>query len=162
MQGGARRGSLLQGLANCFFTAMVIAVVVEVVARYVFHRPLLWTEEVAKLAFTWLAFLGAAIAARHNEHIQVETLVEFFPRPIRYGVGILVRVASVIFLIIVTVYSALFMISEIDTTSAAMEISKAWWVLPIPISTALICLYIVRDLVAMFRPSRPQESAQRG
>ena len=156
-----RRGSMLQGLANCFFTVMVIAVVVEVVARYVFHRPLLWTEEVAKLAFTWLAFLGAAIAARHHEHIQVETLVEFLPLPIRHGIGILMRVAGMIFLAIVTVYSALFMVSEIDTTSAAMEISKAWWVLPIPISTALICMYMTRDLVTAVR-SQARERAQRG
>jgi TRAP-type C4-dicarboxylate transport system permease small subunit len=156
----ARRTSVLQALANCFFTVMVAAVVIEVIARYVFHRPLLWTEEVAKLAFTWLAFLGAAIAARHNEHIQVETLVELFPRPIRHGLGILVRVAGVMFLIVVTVYSALFAISEIDSTSAAMEISKAWWVLPIPISTVLISMYMMRDLVTVIRGER--ERAQRG
>ena len=148
----AERTSWLQMVTNCFFAVMVAAVVIEVVARYVFHRPLLWTEEVAKLAFTWLAFLGAAIAARHNEHIQVETLVEFLPRPLRHGIGIFVRVCSVIFLIIVTIYSTRFMLSEIDTTSAAMEISKAWWVLPIPISTAMICLYMARDLVRAVRP----------
>ena len=145
------RISWLQMLANGFFAVMVAAVVIEVVARYVFHRPLLWTEEVAKLAFTWLAFLGAAITARHSEHIQVETLVELFPGPLRYGIGLVVRAASVIFLGIVIVYSTRFLLSEIDTTSAAMEISKAWWVLPIPISTALICLYMARDLVRAAR-----------
>ena len=156
------RPPLLQVLANCFFTVMVAAVVIEVIARYVFHRPLLWTEEVAKLAFTWLVFLGAAIAARHNEHIRVDTLVELFPRPLRYGIGILTRAASVLFLSIVTVYATLFMFSEIDTTSAAMEISKAWWVLPIPISTALICVYMARDLVRAVWPSPAPESPQRG
>ena len=156
----ARRTSVLQAIADCFFTVMVAAVVIEVIARYVFHRPLLWTEEVAKLAFTWLAFLGAAIAARHNEHIRVETLVEFLPARIRHGVAILTRGACVMFLAIVAVYSTLFMISEIDSTSAAMEISKAWWVLPIPISTALICMYMLKDLVTVIRDRR--ERAQRG
>ena len=30
-----------------------------VVARYVFHRPLIWSDELASILFLWLAMLGA-------------------------------------------------------------------------------------------------------
>src|SRR4051794_25324596 len=37
-----------------------------VVARYVVHRPLVWSDELASALFLWLAMLGAVIALRRG------------------------------------------------------------------------------------------------
>ncbi len=42
-----------------------------VVARYVFDRPLIWTDELAGILFLWLAMLGAVIALRRDEHMRL-------------------------------------------------------------------------------------------
>ena len=34
-----------------------------VIARYVFHRPLIWSDELASILFLWLAMLGAVRGA---------------------------------------------------------------------------------------------------
>jgi len=34
----------------------------SVVARYVFHNPLVWTDELASILFLWLSMLGAVMA----------------------------------------------------------------------------------------------------
>src|SRR5882672_12708275 len=46
-----------------------------VVARYVFHRPIVWSDELASILFLWLAMLGATIALRHNSHMRLTLFV---------------------------------------------------------------------------------------
>lgn len=45
-----------------------------VVSRFVFDRPLIWSDEIASLLFLWLAMLGAAIALRRGAHMRLTTV----------------------------------------------------------------------------------------
>src|SRR6476661_2087357 len=47
-----------------------------VVARYVFNRPLVWSDELASVLFLWLAMFGAVIALRRGEHMRLTALVK--------------------------------------------------------------------------------------
>ncbi len=42
--------------------AETIILLMGVVSRFVFDRPLVWSDELASLLFLWLAMFGAAIA----------------------------------------------------------------------------------------------------
>ena len=46
-----------------------------VVARFVLHRPLVWSDELASLLFLWLAMMGAVVALRRGEHMRMTALV---------------------------------------------------------------------------------------
>src|SRR5579862_8090362 len=48
-----------------------------VVSRYVFNRPLTWTDELASALFLWLAMLGAVVAFRRGEHMRLTAIVGF-------------------------------------------------------------------------------------
>ena len=54
-----------------------------VVARYVFDRPLVWSDELASILFLWLAMLGAVIAFRRDEHMRMTACVGYLPAPSR-------------------------------------------------------------------------------
>ena len=43
--------------------------------RYVLHRPLVWSDELASILFLWLAMLGAVVALRRGEHMRMTALV---------------------------------------------------------------------------------------
>jgi TRAP-type C4-dicarboxylate transport system permease small subunit len=88
---GAARAGMARGLARLdraigWVTELPAAllVVVEVavlfagvVSRYVFNRPLTWTDELASALFLWLAMLGAVIAFRRGEHMRLTAIVGF-------------------------------------------------------------------------------------
>src|SRR5256885_11569730 len=42
-----------------------------VIARYVLHRPLVWSDELASTLFLWLGMLGAALAIRRSENLRM-------------------------------------------------------------------------------------------
>src|SRR5213593_1591263 len=46
-----------------------------VIARFVLHRPLVWSDELASILFLWLAMLGSVVALRRGEHMRMTALV---------------------------------------------------------------------------------------
>jgi TRAP-type C4-dicarboxylate transport system permease small subunit len=75
-------GWLLAGLnwaLVLLLAAMVVTVSLQVATRYLFGLPLIWSEEVARLLFIALIFLGAAVLARKREHLAVTVLVDLLP-----------------------------------------------------------------------------------
>jgi TRAP-type transport system small permease protein len=60
----------LHGSAALMFALMVGLVLAQVVARK-FLEPLVWSEELARYVFTWVAFLGWVIATDRRTHIAI-------------------------------------------------------------------------------------------
>src|SRR6266567_3109614 len=56
----------------------ILVLLAGVVSRYVFNRPLTWTDELASILFLWLAMLGAVIALRRDEHMRLGVVVAVF------------------------------------------------------------------------------------
>ena len=78
--------SLERALALLVQIPTVVAVVAEVVillcgviARYVFHTPLIWSDELASIVFLWLAMFGAAVALQRGAHMRLSYLVDRLP-----------------------------------------------------------------------------------
>jgi len=56
------------------FAATLVLVNVQILCRFVLAIGVPWTEEVSRLIFIWLAYLGAAIGAREGTLIVIDTL----------------------------------------------------------------------------------------
>ncbi|KNE25981.1 TRAP transporter small permease [Achromobacter spanius] len=57
---------------------MVVLLFGNVALRYLFNSGINASDEVSRLAFVWLIFLGAVIALRDHQHIGVTMLVDRF------------------------------------------------------------------------------------
>src|SRR5664280_892548 len=57
----------------------VLILLAGVISRYVFHNPLVWSDELASILFLWLAMLGAVVAFRRGAHMRMSTLVARAP-----------------------------------------------------------------------------------
>ena len=78
--------TLSRGLALLIEIPTVLALVAEVIvlfcgvaARYVFHTPLIWSDELASIIFLWLAMFGAAIALQRAGHMRLSYVVGRLP-----------------------------------------------------------------------------------
>jgi len=83
----ARIDSLFGSLVEIGAVGLVIAEVAilfgGVISRYVFDRPLIWSDELASTLFLWLAMLGAVIAFRRDEHMRMTACVGMFSGSMR-------------------------------------------------------------------------------
>ncbi len=58
---------------------MALLVFSNVVLRYAFDSGIAVSEELARILFVWLIFLGAILASRQHAHIGFDTLVKMLP-----------------------------------------------------------------------------------
>lgn len=69
-----RLETALTWIAMTGFIVMMLAVLAQVLFRYVLEVSAPWTEELARLLFVQSMLLGMALAVRFNEHIIVDFL----------------------------------------------------------------------------------------
>lgn len=58
---------------------MVLLMFLNVVLRFAFSTGFVWSEEVTRLSFIYLVYLGTVAAFRDNRHLGVDTLLEHVP-----------------------------------------------------------------------------------
>lgn len=69
----------MEYLIGAILVALIAAVSSNVVGRALFNHSLPWADELARMLFIWLVFIGAAAAFARYEHIAVDALVRRLP-----------------------------------------------------------------------------------
>ncbi len=68
----AQRGADAIGAA--LFAALFLVFLVQIAARFVFDRPLPWTDEMAVVLYLWVILWAAAFIVREREHVAFDLL----------------------------------------------------------------------------------------
>lgn len=65
----------MEHVIAALLVALIISVSANVIGRAVLNHSLPWADELARMLFIWLIFIGAAAAFARYEHIAVDFLV---------------------------------------------------------------------------------------
>jgi len=109
-----------------------------VTARYVFHAPLVWADELASILFLWLSMLGAVIALRRGEHMRMTGLVSRVSPDVRAVLEALAITASIAFLLLILPHGLEYAEEERFIVTPALEISNAWRAAALPTGMGLM------------------------
>src|SRR3954465_2810674 len=60
--------------AALLVVAEIVVLFAGILARYVFHAPIVWSDELAAILFLWLAMLGSVIAFQRGEHMRMTAI----------------------------------------------------------------------------------------
>jgi TRAP-type C4-dicarboxylate transport system permease small subunit len=66
-------------LIAVFLAIMIILVFMNVVFRYLFSKGFAWSEEIARLCFIYLVYLGSIGAMRDNRHLLIDSVLSRVP-----------------------------------------------------------------------------------
>jgi len=80
---------LTRVLLAAFLVGMVVLVFGNVVLRYAFNSSITVSEELSRIFFVWIIFLGATVAMAERGHIAVEFVVRRLPRPMAKAAALL-------------------------------------------------------------------------
>lgn len=151
---------------------MVLAAGYQVVARYIFDAPPVWTEELARRAMVWAGMLGASVAFRERSDPNL------FPQMLQISGGAgkaltLLRSAGVALFAAPILYYSLFgpgfdlargfVGRTLDRKAEMMGVSMAWFTAAIPVAFALIIIHVLAQIAASFaerRELRPDNSEE--
>lgn len=75
-------------LACLIIYSVLLVVVLGVLWRYVFNRPIVWVEEVSNMLYVWIVFIGAAFAYLEGDMVRMDFIHDLFPPVVRKIVDI--------------------------------------------------------------------------
>jgi len=120
-----------------------------VAARYVFHAPLVWSDELASILFIWLAMFGAVVAFRNGGHMRMTALVTSARPSRRAFLEALGLVAPLLFLVAVLPFAVEYAADERIITTPALEISNAFRAAALPVGFALMAIMAVLRFILL-------------
>jgi TRAP-type mannitol/chloroaromatic compound transport system permease small subunit len=148
--------------ASFLIFAGIAILSLEVLLRYVFHRPTMWAHGSSQRLFAVYYVLAGAYVLRHNGHVTVDVLVNRFSKRVKA----ILRVVHSLFLFL---FCGVLLWKGLDfawTSLSQLEPDETPWRAPlypakimVPIGAALILLQgianAIRDLKAAL--STPEE-----
>jgi tripartite ATP-independent transporter DctM subunit len=134
-------GLIIEISAAFLVAAEVVVLFSGIVARYILHTPLIWSDELALTLFLWLAMLGAVVALRRGEHMRMTAIVFGLKEPARKWFDTLAIAAGLAFLALVAGPAYHWASEEAFITTPALEISAAWRAAAFPVGVTLMLIF---------------------
>ena len=123
--------------ATLLFMLLVVGFL-QVMSRYTGLIFLPWTEEVARLLFVWVVWVGAAVGLLRGTHIRFDFVVERLPARVRRAVEFVVSIGVASFLIVVIRYGYEVAQSQATSTFLTFNLSVKYTYLSAVLGSALM------------------------
>ncbi|MDP9607597.1 UNVERIFIED_ORG: tripartite ATP-independent transporter DctM subunit [Variovorax paradoxus] len=147
--------TLVEVPAALLVLAEVVVLLMGVTSRYVFHEPLVWSDELASILFLWLAMLGSIVALQRGEHMRMTAIVGKLDARKRAFLDLVAVTAAAAFLAFVLHPAYEFAQDEVFVTTPAMGIPNAWRASALPVGLGLMLLVAAMQI---FRLGRPKDA----
>lgn len=97
----------------------------NVIARYVFAKPIIISQEIARYGFVDIIFLGAIFTMRYDAHLSLDFFVSRLPKPAAFYITMGGRFLTEIFNLVLIYYAFQMMMGGMKVLSTAMQIPMA-------------------------------------
>ena len=142
-------GVLVEIPAALLVLAEVVVLLMGVTSRYVLHRPLVWSDELASILFLWLAMLGSIIAFQRGEHMRMTAIVGKLEPRRRAFLDLVATAVAIVFLAFVVHPAFGFAQDEVYVTTPAMGIVNSWRAAALPVGLGLMLLVGLIQIVRL-------------
>ncbi len=147
----APKKSLPTRLVEVVLTLLMLTLVglisAQIVMRYVVQAPLTWSEELARMVFVYLTFVGAGLAFHRGENLRLTLLTDALPLRRRLWLRAATYVAEIGFVGIVLVYSVPLLQRLYPAHTPALEWSMVSFYAGVAVGGAVILVYAVAGLL---------------
>jgi len=125
-----------------------VLLLMGVIARYAFHRPMYWVDELATTLFLWLNMFGAAVALRRGEHMRLTAFVRRTSPRVRAWIDVAVMIVVATFVVEMLIPTQKYVAAEAAITMPALQVSAAYSVSAVLVGMILMLIIIIVRLAA--------------
>lgn len=143
--------------------AMVIAILIQVVARYLFNNALPWPDEAARFCMLWMTGLMAPTAFRRGGFVALDMISGVLPKAVAAILGLVLLLISIGILLValpigyseVTGFGGKFATASLylPTFDGWFRVPRSWMMLSLLVGVVLLILVnvelILRKLIEL-------------
>ncbi|MEK3905627.1 TRAP transporter large permease subunit [Oceanobacillus sp. FSL W7-1304] len=136
------------------FLTFIILINLQVINRYIlpfieFANITTWTEEVSRYIFIFVSFLGASLAIKKRDSIQVTALVDRFPSGLQKSIHIANTIFMLYFSYMIVKYGYTLIMFQFETgqTTPALSLPMAIPYSAVPLGFLLMAIRLIQNLM---------------
>jgi TRAP-type C4-dicarboxylate transport system permease small subunit len=137
---------VLMQLCGVCLVGFASTTLLDVVAR-IAGRPLLWPQEVTSAFFIYGVFIGASVATRRNDHLQLLALTESMTGASRRVMEVLNRAVVAGVGLFLVVYGWQNFLTGFGSFRMPSMLPIAYLYAPIPLCGALVALFSLEQII---------------
>ncbi len=136
-----------------FYTMIVITIAMEVIRRFALSYSSIWGEEVARYAFIYLAWIGAAAAVRERAHIRIDVIIHYLSKRGQAAVYLIGDLATLVLAGFAFYWSMhpIFTSLEFGSVTHGLRISQVWFTAAVPFGFSLVILRLFQSIARDIR-----------
>jgi TRAP-type transport system small permease protein len=142
----------LRFLTGCAFAVLIGAVLLQVVTRVALPASPVWTEELSRFALLHLVALGAGLALRAGDLVNVDLVIAALPAGARRRLEAFVMLGIVAFAIVLMSPTLEFVEIGAFQTSPALAWQMTWIHLSVFIIPVSLTLFALERLMTLLAP----------
>jgi len=130
---------------------LIVAVLYQVIGRYVLNDTPTWAESGAVLLVLYVTMLGMAVGVRDAGHIGLESLLVLAPEGVRLKMELFIHALVLVFGLIMAYNCALLAQSVWDYKIPTLGLSEAFKYAPPALAGVLVALFSLEHIIALLR-----------
>ncbi|UOQ48687.1 TRAP transporter small permease [Gracilibacillus caseinilyticus] len=131
---------LLLGLSVSLIGIIVLTILLQIFTRTFLNFTPAWSEELARLLFVWISFLGIAYGFKEKLHIAVGLLVKKFNDRIKSLIEYMTKALIIIFGLVLIYFGTEFMLLMNYSTMAGLGISSSFLYAAVPVAGIFVTI----------------------
>jgi len=137
---------LVEWMLTALSILIFVVVFLQVLFRYLLRQPLFWSEELPRYLLIWMCFLAAAVAQKHDAHINITLCLAPLSTRARQVLKILTDAIILAFLWVITYSGGLVTSITAHHRSTALQLPMGLVYAALPVGAILMSLYLVLQI----------------
>lgn len=138
----------LENLFNSMVLVVILVVIsMQIIMRYVFNHPLLWSEELSRYLYVWIAWIGCAFCVGTRSHISVPVLLDCLPLQVQRVLAVVGNLAVLGALCYLIPHALSYALGQKAFMASTIPVGRIWLYIALPTGLVLTAVQLVFDTV---------------
>lgn len=130
---------------------LVMAVLYQVIGRYIFNDTPTWAESGAVLLVLYVTMLGMAVGVRDAGHIGLESFLVLAPDGVRHKMELLIHALVLVFGVVMAWNCGVLAESVSGYKIPTLGVSEAFKYAPPALAGVLVAMFSLEHIIALLR-----------
>jgi len=133
---------LVEWMLTALSILIFVVVFLQVLFRYLLRQPLFWSEELPRYLLIWMCFLAAAVAQKHDAHINITLCLAPLSTRARQVLKILTDAVILVFFWVLIYSGSLVTSITAHHRSTALQLPMGLVYAALPVGAILMSVYL--------------------
>ena len=143
--------TVMDALTTIGMIGIAVICIIQIIARFIFKRSIIWANEASCFLFVYVVFMGAFILIRDNGFIRMDLIQSKIPKAGRFVYDLVLQLLVVVYAAVFLIYGFQFAQRNGIQVSSAMHLPMNVVYSIMPISGFFMIVYSLRNIVAHIR-----------